>query len=281
MGLKEYLDKKNVLGTCPTNAASKTSSSYCLPSNAFGCNGSSELDDDGMTPSQGKRKMWNPLEMPTEARDRLRRLEDIATFFARRPSGVLSDEPYTPSRPTQLAASLGPICAGLAATARVAGGNVAGGAVLWGTPRGNVGRGGNLRRQTRTIGRENTPLLNGGRLGRGRGTNTSLLPAWYPRTPLRDITAVVRAIERRARLREVDDQEPETNQLHDHVSKILLNIANQAAGDSKFLTPQKKLLNLIETVQKEVLEELRKLKSTPIAKQAAREKRVLTLMSMR
>ncbi|KAF2287281.1 hypothetical protein GH714_039532 [Hevea brasiliensis] len=35
--------------------------------------------------------------------------------------------------------------------------------------------------------------------GRGRASNSSL-PSWYPRTPLRDITAIVRAIERRERL---------------------------------------------------------------------------------
>lgn len=67
------------------------------------------------------------------------------------------------------------------------------------------------------------------------------------------------------------------------VPKILLNITNKPFPDnsSKFLTPQKKLLNQIDAVEKEVMEELRKLKRTPSAKKAEREKRVRTLMSMR
>lgn len=65
------------------------------------------------------------------------------------------------------------------------------------------------------------------------------------------------------------------------VPKILLDIANKAPGDSDSLTPQKKLLNSIDTVEKVVMEELRKLKRTPSAKKAEREKRVRTLMSMR
>lgn len=67
------------------------------------------------------------------------------------------------------------------------------------------------------------------------------------------------------------------------VPKILLNITNNpsADGSSEFLTPQKKLLNQIDTVEKEVMEELKKLKRTPSAKKAVREKRVRTLQSMR
>lgn len=65
------------------------------------------------------------------------------------------------------------------------------------------------------------------------------------------------------------------------VPKILLNITNQNDGDSHCLTPQKKLLNNIDTVEKVVMEELRKLKRTPSARKAEREKRVRTLMSMR
>lgn len=65
------------------------------------------------------------------------------------------------------------------------------------------------------------------------------------------------------------------------VPKILLNITNQNDGDSSCLTPQKKLLNNIDTAEKVVMEELRKLKRTPSAKKAEREKRVRTLMSMR
>ena len=65
------------------------------------------------------------------------------------------------------------------------------------------------------------------------------------------------------------------------VPKILQHITNEASGDPDSLTPQKKLLNSIDTVEKVVMEELRKLKRTPSAKKAEREKRVRTLMSMR
>ena len=65
------------------------------------------------------------------------------------------------------------------------------------------------------------------------------------------------------------------------VPKILLDITNRNAGEPDCLTPQKKLLNSIDTVEKVVMEELKKLKNTPIAKKAEKEKRVRTLMSMR
>lgn len=65
------------------------------------------------------------------------------------------------------------------------------------------------------------------------------------------------------------------------VPKILLDISHQNKGDTDCLTPQKKLLHSIDTVEKVVMEELWKLKRTPSAKKAEREKRVRTLMSMR
>ena len=65
------------------------------------------------------------------------------------------------------------------------------------------------------------------------------------------------------------------------VPKILLNITNQNDAGSDCLTPQKKLLNSIDTVEKVVMEELKKLKRTPSAQKAEREKRVRTLLSMR
>lgn len=65
------------------------------------------------------------------------------------------------------------------------------------------------------------------------------------------------------------------------VPKKLLNVSHQNDEDSACLTPQKKLLNNIEIVEKVVMEELRKLKRTPSAKKAKRERRVQTLMSMR
>ncbi|KAF5936556.1 hypothetical protein HYC85_024062 [Camellia sinensis] len=64
------------------------------------------------------------------------------------------------------------------------------------------------------------------------------------------------------------------------VSKILLDITNQNVGQPDCLTPQK-FLNSIDTVEKVVMEELKKLKSTPGAKKAEREKKVRSLMSMR
>lgn len=81
---------------------------------------------------------------------------------------------------------------------------------------------------------------------------------------------------------------PSTNVKHEpcppsvgKVPKILLGITKRTTGDSECLTPQKKLLNSIDTVEKAVMEELQKLKRTPTAKKAEREKRVRTLMSMR
>ncbi|KAL9155238.1 hypothetical protein ABFS82_10G168700 [Erythranthe guttata] len=220
-------------------------------------------------------------KMP-ERRDGMPRQEDvIATYSNRRPifsSGgrdcgrvnslglVLEDEPKegvateTPFRwrGTGTAATPGPI--GIAS-----------------------GRGSIVNPRIGITGKENlSPMV-----GSGRG---SILPPWYPRKPLQDITAVVRAIERRRALCEESEglqnehdfltisQNPKIGK----VPKILLlNITNQDEGDSVSLTPQKKLLNDIDTVEKVVTEELRKLKSTPTAKKAERDKRVRTLLSMR
>ncbi|KAH6758014.1 hypothetical protein C2S52_023095 [Perilla frutescens var. hirtella] len=174
------------------------------------------------------------------------------------------------------------------------------------------------------MGRENTsPVVGSGRGRAGvRGRGSVILPAWYPRKPLRDITAVVRAIERRRARREEEEGEgletegpilqdlivrdPSVStsaaQLEQDISttssvpmagvrrcpptigkvpKILLNVTNQSEGDSTSLTPQKKLLNNIETVERVVMEELHNLKRTPAAKKAERQKRVRTLMSLR
>lgn len=67
------------------------------------------------------------------------------------------------------------------------------------------------------------------------------------------------------------------------VHKILLDITNRedTSGASECLTPERKLLNSIDTVEKDVMEELHKLKRTPSARKEEREKRVKTLMSMR
>lgn len=191
-----------------------------------------------------------------------------------------------------------------------------------GSPR--IGRSPNSGRSSALVlGRENmSPVVGSARgLGGLRGRGSLILPAWYPRKPLRDITSVVRAIERRrAHREEGEGLETESPILQDQivhypsvstsvaqleqdlsvtspfpptigirrcpptigkVPKILLNITNQSDEDSACLTPQKKLLNNIETVERVVMEELHKLKRTPSAKKDERQKRVKTLMSMR
>ncbi|KAL4571644.1 hypothetical protein LXL04_018407 [Taraxacum kok-saghyz] len=193
------------------------------------------------------------------------------------------------------------------ATARVGGA----GRGLFGTPRTVYRRGGRS---------QNTPPSGSTvRRARGRSGSQSVLPSWYPRTPLGDITHVVRAIERRrAHLvggegqvlgsptpiridhpHTVHDPSPSGAHLEHELSlvtpnpklasksfrppqlKIFADVQNQADGESDFLTPQKKLLNSIDIVEKVVMEELHRLKRTPTAKKAEREKRVRTLMSMR
>ncbi|XP_030925248.1 protein POLYCHOME-like isoform X2 [Quercus robur] len=248
-----------------------------------------------------------------ESRDRLVRPVDHAAIFARRRTpgtGILIDDP-----------EVGPNLFGSPAPVRQVAtpatrGRFIGGRGGFGTPRHVRGR--NLYR-TPASGQENNPRTAQRSSGRGR-PRSSVLPSWYPRTPLRDITAVVRAIERtRARLGDVEGQQIESTvpegqrvldpsvtqssaQLKHNISmvspslavgvkprtpavgkvpKILLGITNQNAGESEFLTPQKKLLNSIDTVEKVVMEELQKLKRTPSAKKAEREKRIRTLMSMR
>ncbi|EEF29988.1 protein POLYCHOME [Ricinus communis] len=248
-----------------------------------------------------------------EARDRLSRPIDIATVFSRRRSGLIGVYQDQPDLETALFGS--PITSRLDTATRT--GTVGlsprgRGRGSFGTPRNQTLRG---RHPYVTIGRENTPVT--GRRGNG---NRSVLPSWYPRTPLRDITAIVRAIERRrellgeGRAQEIESPVPHAYEVPDSsepsavahlehsnsmmspipslqvkrcpptvgkVSKILLDITNKASDDSEFLTPQKKLLNSIDTVEKEVMEELRKLKRTASAKKAEREKKVRTLMSLR
>ncbi|KAJ0042305.1 hypothetical protein Pint_18638 [Pistacia integerrima] len=70
--------------------------------------------------------------------------------------------------------------------------------------------------------------------------------------------------------RVVDSPEP--------LSGAQLEHNTSAGGELESLTPQKKLLN---SIVKSIMEELGKLKRTPSARKAEREKRVGTLMSMR
>ncbi|XP_065855359.1 protein POLYCHOME-like [Euphorbia lathyris] len=247
-----------------------------------------------------------------ESRDRLSRPIDIASLYARSrfgTPGIYQDQP-------DLERLLNPPIRRPIATSPVVprrGG--------LGTPRVQAGTGRNMFRTPATD-RENMPIgsaSRGTRNGRGRASNR-VLPYRYPRTPLRDITAIVRAYERRRKLvggsraQEIESPTPHTYRVgnssessspgahfeHSNmktpaprtalkrcpttvgkVSKILLAVTNKASGDSEFLTPQKKLLNSIDTVEKEVMQELQKLQRTSSAKRAEREKKVRTLMSLR
>ncbi|GJY50773.1 ubiquitin-60S ribosomal protein L40-like protein [Tanacetum coccineum] len=73
------------------------------------------------------------------------------------------------------------------------------------------------------------------------------------------------------RLRGIRDQNSVTKKM---------TFDNLDGGDSEFLTPSQKLLNVIDKVEKLFMQELNNLKRTPAAKKAEREKRVRTLMSM-
>ncbi|XWS59211.1 hypothetical protein CRYUN_Cryun08bG0102000 [Craigia yunnanensis] len=253
-----------------------------------------------------------------ESRDRIMRAVDIAEVFSRRrsgPFGILSDEAQELfGSPVQQTVTRRPM--GVGVTTSTARGEGLRRGSSFGTPRSGIRRSRNLYRSA-APGRENAPVT-ASPMGRGRGrASGSVLPSWYPRTPLRDITAVVRAIERRrARLgdgeglivespisqdeRVLNSNSSSGAQLEHNfstpastarlnpcppsvrnVSKILLNVANQNAEESELLTPQKKLFNSIDTVEKAVMEELQKMKRTPSAKKAERQKKVRTLMSMR
>ncbi|XP_022747497.1 protein POLYCHOME-like [Durio zibethinus] len=253
-----------------------------------------------------------------ESRDRITRAIDIAEVFARRrsgPLGIVSDEAQELlGSPGQQAVMRRPMAVSVT-TSTAHGGGIRRDSIFR-TPRSGIRRGRNLYRST-APGRENAPATES-TVGRGRGRATdSVLPSWYPRTPLRNITAVARAIERRrARLgdgeslivespisqdeRVLNSNVSSGTQLEHNfstpastsrlkpcppsvrnVSKILLNVTNQNAEESELLTPQKKLLNSIDIVEEAVMEELQKMTRTPSAKKAERQKKVRTLMSMR
>ncbi|KAK8554181.1 hypothetical protein V6N12_031152 [Hibiscus sabdariffa] len=129
-----------------------------------------------------------------ESRDRLIRAVDLAQVFARRRSGTLaifSDDarellvsPVRQCRPMGVAIVTPTAHGGWGRRARARAR-----ASSFGTPRSGIRHGRTLHRSP-AMGRENTPLT--GR-GRERGTG-SLLPSWYPRSPLNDITAVLRVM---------------------------------------------------------------------------------------
>ncbi|KAJ4843073.1 hypothetical protein Tsubulata_042759 [Turnera subulata] len=120
-----------------------------------------------------------------ESRDRLSRPVDYGALLARTVAAQIYQDPPE-IHAAAVSGSPGP---NANARAAAVGGRGRGG---FGTPRAQLGRG------TRTAlspspgtGRENVPPPGSARRGRGRGS-PSPLPSWYPRTPLRDITAVVR-----------------------------------------------------------------------------------------
>lgn len=110
-----------------------------------------------------------------EGRDRIERPVDYSAIFVnRRSHGVLLDEPA--SRLIQ---------------ANPEPGSIGRGSIV----RGNFSSwrpgNGNGHSQFRVSqGRENMPMVSA-RRGRGRAS-PSPLPSWYPRTPLRDITHIIR-----------------------------------------------------------------------------------------
>ncbi|CAE6076599.1 unnamed protein product [Arabidopsis arenosa] len=247
-----------------------------------------------------------------EARDRTERPVDYpAIFVNRRSNGVLLDEPD--SRLSLIESPLNPETGSIGRGSLVGtGGIVRGNFSSW---RPGNGRGGHSPFRL-AQGRENNMPMVPARRGRGR----SSLPSWYPRTPLRDITHIMRAIDRRrgagmggddGRDIEIPTHQqvgvlespvplsgehkcsivtpgpsvgfkrscpPSTAKVHKMLLDITKEIAEEEAG---FITPEKKLLNSIDKVEKIVMAEIQKLKSTPHAKREEREKRVRTLMSMR
>ncbi|EOA24630.1 hypothetical protein CARUB_v10017901mg [Capsella rubella] len=249
-----------------------------------------------------------------EARDRIERPVDYPAIFAsRRSHGVLLDEPDSRLGLTDSPVQVNPVPGSIGRGGSLVGtgGTVRGNFSTW---RPGNGRGHAPFRLPEE--RENMTLVSATR-GRDRA---SPLPSWYPRTPLRDITHIIRAIERRrAAGMGVDDGRdieipahqqvgvlespvplsgehkcsmvtpgpslgfkrscpPSTAKVHKMLLDITKEIAEEEAG---FITPEKKLLNSIDKVEKIVMKEIQKLKCTPQAKREEREKRVRTLMSMR
>ncbi|KAG6399514.1 hypothetical protein SASPL_140995 [Salvia splendens] len=135
---------------------------------------------------------------------------------------------------------------------------------LVGSGRSRVGGFGttSIRRFGRLAGPEN--------LGSSRGRGGAL-PAWHLKEEEESNEEVAKAYKQQLVPRSIGK-----------VPKILLDITHQEGGDAAAcLTPQKKLLNSIDVVERVVMEELQKMKRTPSAKRAERERRVRTLMSMR
>ncbi|CAH9079489.1 unnamed protein product [Cuscuta epithymum] len=259
------------------------------------------------------------IDTMPEARDRLSRPADVAEVYIRRQVGTSGGGIVQSPNNDGEEATFRWGETGLTGTQRTETAAEPSGGVLtpvrrspFRTPRTRRDRGSSARGAI--IGRQNLSPIAGRRQGRARHR---VLPSWYPRRPLQDITAITRAYQRRReRLREGEDEQPETPMLQDQAAhdpfgatpSALLEHTNPTTTpfpalrtglcppstssvednkvlnivqDWEFLTPQKKLLNSIDTVEKVFKEELQKLKRTPSAKRAEREKKVRTLMSMR
>lgn len=241
--------------------------------------------------------------MPAPSRDRLPRPIDISTLFrgAARRVDLIVDEP-------------GLRWSGLSGNPTRSG-SVSGGSgsnvTRIGVHRVGLGYHRNFHRSPAVV-RENRPTVTPAR----RGGRRSVLPNWYPRTPLREITAIVGAIERRRAELQVDEvTEPSLENTTNAPSSAGAQPEHLEVGSSTplptilmkpqpspvtqavkitggitlkenrpdwdFLTPEKKLLNSIEQVSEVWVKEQRKLERTPASKKAERERKVRVLMSMR
>lgn len=128
----------------------------------------------------------------SEARDRLERQVDHAEVFARRRSEGILDEQEMNSHliGTPIARATTTPTSQQRPTNPGPGGGGSNPRRTFGSPiSGGIGRNRFLYRSP-VFNRENT-AASSSRRNRSRGRN-SVLPIWYPRTPLRDITAVVR-----------------------------------------------------------------------------------------
>lgn len=97
-----------------------------------------------------------------EARDRRVNALDVATIFTHRRASIFQDSDSLTTGLDLFRAQRTPVTRGVARA-----------------------------RNLHAPGIENTPPVTT-RRGRSRGSSRSVLPSWYPRTPLRDITSVVR-----------------------------------------------------------------------------------------
>lgn len=125
-----------------------------------------------------------------EARDRIEKPVDYSAIFVnRRSHGVLLDEPASqrlslfefPVQRLPSDSQVNPEPQSIGRGSLVGRGNFS----SW---RPGNGRGHSPFRLSQ--GRENMPMVSA-RSGRGRAS-ASVLPSWYPRTPLRDITHIIR-----------------------------------------------------------------------------------------